>query len=591
MAEKPSKSDEGDYPEYIPNEKTGTVLTTSAHIFCAIVGSGILNLPQCVAWLGWVAGPIALVVFFFVALFTSHMLSHCYYWKGVEHGRYHHAVRNILGRKNAIAVSVIQLVYIFLVTVAYTITGASAIKQIAQLSCSYQGKDLDSSSCFSSSTGGVWKATLIFGAAEIILSQSKNIEEVWWMSVVGTIGSFTYAFIALGLSLAHASNGYGNVWGIPIGPAEPDVPGGNTSDVSTADKAFGVLSSMGSLGLAYGFALILLEIQDTLRQPPAAVKSMKFSVNIAVSSAFVLYFVVALAGYAAVGDGVSSLIFDSLPGPRWLLIIAWLAILGHMLTAFQLFIQAMFNSIETNVKWWLLNRAAAEVHITPAPALATVEEAVEGVAPMPSPFDAPHVEKKVTKRKMAGKSMLGYDHIKFEPIEARLSNALSSQLTTRVSTSILVPTSSMKRRTTSGAIGGPSTVGTLGSGATRRHSMFVADTGFANEEVPQNEDGYLVPLQYRLVLRTACVLLSTLIAAIMPFFDAFVALVGSITFFPLSVWFPIICYCKIYNVTGAKKKFYYSIIAVMAAVCGAAAIAAVRGIANGFSTYSVFGLD
>ena len=120
--------------------------------------------------------------------------------------------------------------------------------------------------------------------------------------------------------------------------------------------------------------------------------------------------------------------------------------------------------------------------------------------------------------------------------------------------------------------------------------MFVADTGFANEEVPQNEDGFLVPLPYRLVLRSLMVFLATLVAAIMPFFDAFVGLVGAITFFPLSVWFPIICYCKVKNITGPKKTFYNSIIAVMGAVSAAAAIAAFRGIINGFSTYSIFGI-
>lgn len=26
------------------------------HIFCAVVGAGVLALPQSVAWLGWVAG-------------------------------------------------------------------------------------------------------------------------------------------------------------------------------------------------------------------------------------------------------------------------------------------------------------------------------------------------------------------------------------------------------------------------------------------------------------------------------------------------------------------------------------------------------
>ena len=449
---------------------------------------------------------------------ASHMLSHCYYYKGVEHGRYHHAVRNILGRKNAIAVSVIQLSYIYLITVAYTITGAASIQEIAQISCSLAGKDESSASCFSSHTGGVWKATLIFGGAQLILSQAKNIEEVWWMSIVGTIGSFTYAFIALGLSLAKASNGYGSVTGISIGPAQPDIPGGSTSDVSTADKAFGVLSSMGSLGMAYGFALILLEIQDTMGQPPAAVTSMKYSINYSVSSAFVLYLVIALAGYAAVGDGVSSLIFNSLPGPRWVLILAWIAILAHMLTAYQLFIQAMFNSIETNVKWWLLNKAAKKENIsilhTPLPAIeegsGDQPNGVPASLSMPSPFDAPHEKKPApaTRNKIAKKSMLGFDHIKFEPLDYRLSSALSSQLSHTASSAIFVPTGAVLRQRKSSEVptGGHSVIGSL---ATRKHSMFVADTGFANEEVPQNEDGFLVPLPYRLVLRSLMVFLAT----------------------------------------------------------------------------------
>ena len=50
-------------------------------------------------------------------------------------------------------------------------------------------------------------------------------------------------------------------------------------------------------------SLILLEIQDTLRQPPSTVKTMKRAVNIAVTGAFVFYFTVAVAGYVSLGNG------------------------------------------------------------------------------------------------------------------------------------------------------------------------------------------------------------------------------------------------------------------------------------------------
>jgi hypothetical protein len=50
-------------------------------------------------------------------------------------------------------------------------------------------------------------------------------------------------------------------------------------------------------------SLILLEIQDTLRQPPSTVKTMKKAVNIAVTGAFVFYFTVAVAGYVSLGNG------------------------------------------------------------------------------------------------------------------------------------------------------------------------------------------------------------------------------------------------------------------------------------------------
>ena len=49
---------------------------------------------------------------------------------------------------------------------------------------------------------------------------------------------------------------------------------------------------------------MLLEIQDTLRQPPKAQRTMRRAITIAVSAAFVFYFSSATACYSALGDAV-----------------------------------------------------------------------------------------------------------------------------------------------------------------------------------------------------------------------------------------------------------------------------------------------
>lgn len=43
---------------------------------------------------------------------------------------------------------------------------------------------------------------LIFGFAQIILSQTPDFHNIEWLSVVAAIMSFTYSFIGLGLGLA-----------------------------------------------------------------------------------------------------------------------------------------------------------------------------------------------------------------------------------------------------------------------------------------------------------------------------------------------------------------------------------------------------
>ena len=71
-----------------------------------------------------------------------------------------------------------------------------------------------------------------------------------------------------------------------------------------------------------GFRVVLLEIEDTLRQPPRAATQMKKACHIAITGSFLLYVLVAIAGYLARGNDVSGMILASYDSPRWAIILA-----------------------------------------------------------------------------------------------------------------------------------------------------------------------------------------------------------------------------------------------------------------------------
>jgi amino acid permease len=574
------------------------------HIFCAVVGAGVLALPQSVAWIGWAAGPLLILVFYLIILMSSHMLAKCYQTRGedgqiYEHARYHHAVRHLLGERSSIAVSCFQLLNIFLTCIAYTITGAGAAQAIAQMACNNPNPD---DCTLSKANGGTWILTLAFGGVELMLSQVRNLEDAWWVSTIGTIGSLGYAIIALVIALCHVSNGLGSASGIPVGYV---MYGGTV--VTTADKVFGILNALGAIGFAYNFALILLEIQDTLRQPPKSIGVMKKSCNMAITTSFVFYITVACAGYAAEGNDVAPMILESFDGPEWALIIANIAVLAHMITAYQVYGQAVFNTIESHFKWRQLKSAArkaaaaaeaksAAIAAQPLPAAVT-DGAEKGTAKVdepaspavPSPFDAPAAAGEGTSHThhyhdTSTKKMMGFNHVKLEPLAERLSSLMSGQVSMlndpRLS-SVIEHLHSFEaeietRKTSRGGL--------------HRVSMYAADTGFANEEVPLNDEHFYLPLWQRIVLRSIYVLVITLIASIMPFFGAMAGLVGAVTFFPLAVYFPFALYRKITpEISRPFSNFLWVIWIVLLCVAVAATVGSVRSIIVSWSTFTIFG--
>jgi hypothetical protein len=61
---------------------------------------------------------------------------------------------------------------------------------------------------------------------------------------------------------------------------------------------------------------VLLEIQDTLRQPPPSQKTMGGAVKIAVTAAFAFYFATSVSCYSALGNDVPGEVLTGFTGGR-----------------------------------------------------------------------------------------------------------------------------------------------------------------------------------------------------------------------------------------------------------------------------------
>lgn len=82
----------------------GNIWTAVAHIITGVIGSGVLSLAWCMAQLGWIAGPLAMLSFALVTIISASLLSDSYRspdpeYGPIRHRSYREAVRMNLGKK------------------------------------------------------------------------------------------------------------------------------------------------------------------------------------------------------------------------------------------------------------------------------------------------------------------------------------------------------------------------------------------------------------------------------------------------------------------------------------------------------------
>ncbi|KAG2556351.1 hypothetical protein PVAP13_8NG076200 [Panicum virgatum] len=182
---------------------------------------------------------------------------------------------------------------------------------------------------------------ILFGAVEIVFSQIPDFDQIWWLSIVAAVMSFTYSGIglALGVMQTVANGGFrGSLTGVAIGDG-----------VSSTQKVWRSLQAFGNIAFAYSYSIILIEIQDTIKAPPPSEATvMKKATMVSVATTTVFYMLCGCMGYAAFGDAAPDNLLTGFGfyEPFWLLDVANAAIVVHLVGAYQVFCQPLFAFVE-----------------------------------------------------------------------------------------------------------------------------------------------------------------------------------------------------------------------------------------------------
>ncbi|KAH9310839.1 hypothetical protein KI387_025874 [Taxus chinensis] len=154
------------------------------------------------------------------------------------------------------------------------------------------------------------------------------------------IMSLSYSFIGLGLGIGMATekgHSHGTLEGVGIGGI-----------LTSRTNAWNAFQALGNIAFAYSFSMILIEIQDTVKSPPAENKTMRKASTIGVSVTTLFYMSVGCAGYAAFGKNAPGNLLTGFGfyNPFWLVDIANICIVIHLVGAYQVFCQPLYAFVE-----------------------------------------------------------------------------------------------------------------------------------------------------------------------------------------------------------------------------------------------------
>ncbi|KAI3813098.1 hypothetical protein L1987_17814 [Smallanthus sonchifolius] len=294
------------------------------HNVTAMVGAGVLSLPYAMSELGWGPGVAVLVISWVVTLYTLWQMVEMHEMiPGKRFDRYHELGQHAFGEKLGLYIVVPQqLIVEVSVDIVYMVVGGKSLKKFHDLVCE-DCKNIK-----------LTYFIMIFASVHFVLSHLPNFNSLSGVSLAAAVMSLSYSTIAWTTALDKG--------------VQPHVEYGYKAK-STFGTVFNFFSALGDVAFAYSGHNVVLEIQATIPSTPE--KSSKGPMWKGVIVAYIVvalcYFPVALIGYWTFGNRVDDNILMTLNKPTWLIAMANLFVVVHVIGSYQIYAVPVFDMIET----------------------------------------------------------------------------------------------------------------------------------------------------------------------------------------------------------------------------------------------------
>jgi len=310
---------------------TGTWVHACFHNVTAMVGAGVLGLPNTLVYLTWGPGIFLQLLSFSTTLYTLWQMCALHEIKGKRFNRYHELGQYAFGQKLGLWLIIpCQLIVMIGLDIVYCVTGGKSLKYVFDSQCG-------PNHCVSF---GLSAWIVIFAVISMLLSQFPNFHKLSVISLLAAVMSIGYSTIAIGIATHQALK-------------QTERPPYNLDGFTLTEGVFGCFNALGTIAFAYGGHNVVLEIQSTIKKPAgsehkenATLKPMMFGVYVAYFLVAYCYFGVTFSGYAAFGSATGSQIIYSLKHPTWAVITASIFVIIHVLGSFQVYAMPIYDMLE-----------------------------------------------------------------------------------------------------------------------------------------------------------------------------------------------------------------------------------------------------
>ncbi|CAI9775307.1 unnamed protein product [Fraxinus pennsylvanica] len=294
------------------------------HNVTAMVGAGVLSLPYAMSELGWGPGITILILSWLITFYTLWQMVEMHEMvPGKRFDRYHELGQHAFGEKLGLWIVVPQQIVVEVSTcIVYMVTGGKSLKKFHETVCP-SCKEIR-----------LTLFILIFASVHFVLSHLPNFNSISVVSFSAAVMSLTYSVIAWGASLAK-----GPTANVSYGPRAS----------TTSGSVFNFFNALGDVAFAYAGHNVALEIQATIPSTPE--KPSKGPMWKGVIFAYIIvaicYFPVAFIGYHTFGNTVDDNVLLSLEKPNWLIAMANMFVVIHVIGSYQIYAMPVFDMMET----------------------------------------------------------------------------------------------------------------------------------------------------------------------------------------------------------------------------------------------------